>query len=162
LLHNLTTMLQRIQSLYLLAAGLVIGALYLFPLVHNVYVNGKPLTIMVTGIYQDVNGQSTHTETFMLLAIATALVALLPLALIFLYKNRKLQINLCYLLMLIVIGYSYWVAQTVKGVIDGALLNMSNYGIGILLVSLSLLLIVIAQKSIQKDEKMVRSADRLR
>lgn len=162
MLHNLTTMLQRIQSLYLLAAGLVIGALYLFPLVHNVYVNGKPLTIMVTGIYQDVNGQSTHTETFMLLAIATALVALLPLALIFLYKNRKLQINLCYLLMLIVIGYSYWVAQTVKGVIDGALLNMSNYGIGILLVSLSLLLIVIAQKSIQKDEKMVRSADRLR
>ena len=162
MLHNLTTMLQRIQSLYLLAAGLVIGALYLFPLVHNVYVNGKPLTIMVTGIYQDVNGQSTHTETFMLLAIATALVALLPLALIFLYKNRKLQINLCYLLMLIVIGYSYWVAQTVKGVIDGALLNMSNYGIGILLVSLSLLLIVIAQKSIQKDEKLVRSADRLR
>jgi hypothetical protein len=155
-------MLQRIQSLYLLAAGLVIGALYLFPLVHNVYVNGKPLTIMVTGIYQDVNGQSTHTETFMLLAIATALVALLPLALIFLYKNRKLQINLCYLLMLLVIGYSYWVAQMVKAVIEGALLNMSNYGIGILLVSLSLLLIVIAQKSIQKDEKLVRSADRLR
>ncbi|MES2429166.1 MAG: DUF4293 domain-containing protein [Bacteroidota bacterium] len=155
-------MLQRIQSLYLLAAGLVIGALYLFPLVHNVYVNGKPLTIMVTGIYQDVNGQSTHTETFMLLAIATALVALLPLALIFLYKNRKLQINLCYLLMLLIIGYSYWVSQTVKAVIDGALLNMSNYGIGILLVSLSLLLIVIAQKSIQKDEKLVRSADRLR
>jgi hypothetical protein len=162
LLHNLTTMLQRIQSLYLLAAGLVIGALYLFPLVHNVYVNGKPLTIMVTGIYQDVNGQLTHTETFMMLAIATALVALLPLALIFMYKNRKLQINLCYLLMLIVIGYSYWVAQTVKGVIEGALLNMNNYGIGILLVSLSLLLIVIAQKSIQKDEKLVRSADRLR
>jgi hypothetical protein len=155
-------MLQRIQSLYLLAAGLVIGALYLFPLVHNVYVNGKPLTIMVTGIYQDVNGQSTHTETFMLLAIATALVALLPLALIFLYKNRKLQSNLCYLLMLLIIGYSYWVSQTVKAVIDGALLNMSNYGIGILLVSLSLLLIVIAQKSIQKDEKLVRSADRLR
>lgn len=117
---------------------------------------------MVTGIYQDVNGQSTHTETFMLLAIATALVALLPLALIFLYKNRKLQSNLCYLLMLLIIGYSYWVSQTVKAVIDGALLNMSNYGIGILLVSLSLLLIVIAQKSIQKDEKLVRSADRLR
>jgi len=155
-------MLQRIQSIYLLAASLVIGALFLFPLVHNVYVDGKPLTIMVTGIYQDVNGQSTHTEMFTLLAVATGLVALLPLAIIFLYKNRKLQINLCYLLMLIIIGYSYWVSQAVKGVIEGALLNMSNYGIGIILVSLSLLLIVIAQKAIQKDEKLVRSADRLR
>jgi hypothetical protein len=155
-------MLQRIQSIYLLAAGLVIGALFLFPLVHNVYVAGKPITIMVTGIYQDVNGQSSHTEMFTLLAIATGLVALLPIALIFMFKNRKLQINLCYLLMLIVIGYSYWVSQTVKGAIEGNLLNMNNYGIGIILISLSLLLIVVAQKAMQKDEKLVRSADRLR
>jgi len=64
--------------------------------------------------------------------------------------------------MLVIIAYSYWVSQTVKNAIGGAYLNMSNYGIGIILMSLSLLLIVIAQKSIQKDEKLVRSADRLR
>jgi hypothetical protein len=155
-------MLQRIQSIYLLFAGLVIAALFLFPLVHNVYVNSKPVTIMVTGIYQDVNGQSAHTEFFTALTVATALVALLPIALIFMYNNRKRQIALCYGLMLVVIAYSYWVSQAVKSTIGDAYLNMSNYGIGIILLSLSLLLIVLAQKSIQKDEKLVRSADRLR
>ncbi|MDB5159153.1 MAG: hypothetical protein JWR50_3860 [Mucilaginibacter sp.] len=155
-------MLQRIQTLYLLFAGLVLAALFLFPLVHGIYVNGKPVTIMVTGVYQDVNGQSAHTDFFTLLTIATALVALLPIALIFFYKNRKKQINLCYGLLLVVIGYSYWVSQAVKNVIGTAYVNMSNFGIGVILLSVSLLLIVLAQKAIQKDEKLVRSADRLR
>jgi len=155
-------MIQRIQTLYLLFAGLVIAGLFVFPLVHGVYVNGQPETITVTGVFKNVNGQSTHTEVFIPLIIATAFVALLPLTVIFFYKNRRKQINMCYGLMLVIIAYSYWVSQTVKNAIDGAYLNMSNYGIGIILVSLSLLLIVIAQKSIQKDEKLVRSADRLR
>jgi predicted branched-subunit amino acid permease len=117
---------------------------------------------MVTGVFKDVNGQSTHIETFIPLIIGTALVALMPLAVIFFYKNRRKQINLCYGLMLVIIAFSYWVSQTVKSAIGDATMSMSNYGIGIILLSLSLLLIVIAQKSIQKDDKLVRSADRLR
>lgn len=155
-------MLQRIQSIYLFAAGLVIAALFIFPLINNAYVDGQALTIKVTGIYQNVNGQQAQTEFFTALAIATAFIALLPLVVIFMYKDRKKQINLCYLLMALNIGYSYWAAQTVKDALGGAYLNMSNYGVGIILLSVSLFLIVIAQKSIQKDEKLVRSADRLR
>jgi glycerol uptake facilitator-like aquaporin len=155
-------MIQRIQTIYLLVAGLVIAGLFVFPLVHGVYVNGQPETIMVTGVFKDVNGQSTHIETFIPLIIGTALVALMPLAVIFFYKNRRKQINLCYGLMLVIIAFSYWVSQTVKSAIGDATMSMSNYGIGIILLSLSLLLIVIAQKSIQKDDKLVRSADRLR
>ncbi|MCC8425331.1 DUF4293 domain-containing protein [Mucilaginibacter sp. UR6-11] len=155
-------MLQRIQSIYLLFAGLIIAALFVFPLVHGVYVNGKAITVMVTGIYQDVNGQSAHTDFFTALTVGTAIVALLPLITVFMYKNRRQQINLCYGLMLVIIAYSYWVAQVVKNAIGGAYLNMSNYGIGIILLSLSIVLIILAQKSIQKDEKLVKSADRLR
>lgn len=160
--HKFKAMIQRIQSIYLLAAGLVIAALFVFPLVHGVYVNGTPQTIMVTGIYQDVNGQSTHIQVFLPLIIGTALAALLPISVIFFYKERRKQINLCYGLMVVIIGYSYWVSQVVKNAIAGAYLSMSNYGIGIILLSLSLLLIVMAQKAIQKDEKLVKSADRLR
>jgi hypothetical protein len=155
-------MLQRVQSIYLLFAGLVLAALFFFPLIHNVYVDSKPITVMVTGIYQDVNGQSTHTSFFTALTVGTAFVALLPLVVIFMYKNRKQQIAACYGTMLAVIAYSYWVSQVVKSAIGDAYLTMSNYGVGIILLSLSLLLIVLAQKAIQKDEKLVRSADRLR
>lgn len=155
-------MLQRIQSIYLLLAGLVIGALFLFPLVHNVYVNGTPVTIMVTGIYQDVNGQSTHTQFFTALTVATVFVALLPLIIIFMYKNRKQQIAMCYGTMLVMIAYSYWVSYTVKNSIGGSDLTMSNYGIGIILLSVSILLVVLGLKAIQRDEKLIKSADRLR
>ena len=155
-------MLQRIQSVYLLLAGLVIFALFLFPLVHNVYVNGVASAVKITGVFQDVNGVQTHTQTFIALIAATAIVAILPLILIFLYKNRKQQIALCYGYILVIFGYSYWVAQTVKSVTDGANLTTNNFGIGMLLSSISIILVILAVKAIQRDEKLVKSADRLR
>ncbi|MFD0750428.1 DUF4293 domain-containing protein [Mucilaginibacter calamicampi] len=155
-------MLQRIQSIYLLFAALVIAALFVFPLVHDVYVDGQSVTIKVTGIYNSVNGQSTQLQAFTPLTIATVVVALIPIAIIFMYGDRKRQIMLCYGAMGVILAYSYWVSTTVKNAIGGANLEMSNYGIGIILLSLAIFLIVFAQKAIQKDEKLVRSADRLR
>jgi len=155
-------MLQRIQSVYLLFASLVIFALFLFPLVHNVYINGIPSTIKVTGIYQDISGQQVHAQTFVALIAATAIVAVLPLILIFLYKDRKQQLALCYVYIVIIIGYSFWVSQTVKSVTEGFNMTTDNFGIGALLSSISIVLVIIATKAIQRDEKLVKSADRLR
>jgi hypothetical protein len=155
-------MLQRIQSIYLLFASLVLFCLFLFPLVHNVYINGIPSTIKVTGIYQDINGQQVHAQTFVALIAATAIVAVLPLILIFLYKDRKQQLALCYVYIVIIIGYSFWVSQTVKSVTEGFNMTTDNFGIGALLSSISIVLVIIATKAIQRDEKLVKSADRLR
>lgn len=155
-------MLQRIQSIYLLLAGLVIFLLFLFPVVHNVYVNGVPSTISVSGVYKDVNGQQAHTQSFIPLIAATAIVGIIPLILIFQYKNRKQQINLCYVYILVVIGYTFWLSQTVKGLAGDVELKTSNFGIGALLSSVSIVLTILAFKAIQRDEKLVKSADRLR
>jgi len=155
-------MLQRIQSIYLLLASLAIYALFLFPLVHNVYVDGKPLTIMVTGVFQDVNGQLTHTQFFTALTAATAVIGLIPLIIIFLYKNRKQQVALCYSTMLVVVGLTFWMAQSVKPVMGDAQIDTHNWGIGLLLSSVSMVFLVMAIKGVQRDEKLVKSADRLR
>ena len=155
-------MLQRIQSIYLLLAGLAIYALFLFPFVHNVYVDGKPLTISVTGVFQDVNGQQVHTQFFTALTAAAAIIGLIPLVIIFLYKNRKQQIALCYSAILVIFGFSFWMAQAVKGVMGSVEIDTHNWGIGLLLSSVSILFIVFALKAIQRDEKLVKSADRLR
>ena len=154
-------MLQRVQSIYLLLASLALLALFLFPLVHNVYVNGKPISIMVTGVYQDVNGQLTHTQFFVALTAATAIVALIPLVIIFLYKNRKQQIALCYSAILVIIGYSFWMSQAAKKVMGEIQIDTHNWGIGLFLSSICLLFIIFAIKAIQRDEKLVKSADRL-
>ena len=155
-------MIQRIQSVYLLLVSLVLFSLFLFPLVHNVYVSGVPSTIKVTGVFQDVNGVQAHTQTFVGLIAGTAIVAILPLILIFLYKNRKQQAALCYGYILIIFGYSYWIAQTVKTITEGADLTTNNFGIGALLSSIAVVLLILAAKAIQRDEKLVKSADRLR
>lgn len=129
---------------------------------HNVYVAQVPSTIKVTGIYQDVNGAQTHAESFIALTAVTAIVGVIPLIFIFLYKNRKQQVLLCYVFIVVIFGYSYWMAETVKSYTGEAALNTNNFGIGALLSSISIVLILMAAKAIQRDEKLVKSADRLR
>ena len=155
-------MLQRIQSIYLLLASLALFALFLFPLVHNIYIGGKPVTLMVTGVYQDVNGQSTHTEFFAGLTIATAIIGIIPLIIIFLFKNRKQQIALSYSALLVIVGYSFWLSQATKKVMGSIQIDTHNWGIGLFLSSLSMLLVLLAIRAIKSDEKLVKSADRLR
>ena len=155
-------MLQRVQSIYLLIAGLALFALFLFPLVHNVYYNGRPVTIMTTGIYEDINGKLAQTDFFTTETIITAIVSMLPIILVFLYNNRKQQIYLGYLTMVIVIAYSFWLSRIVKNIMGDATINTQNWGIGLLLSSISLVFLILAIKAIQRDEKLVKSADRLR
>ncbi|TWR26496.1 DUF4293 family protein [Mucilaginibacter pallidiroseus] len=155
-------MIQRVQSIYLLFASLVILGLFLFPLAHGLYVNGKLVDIAITGVYENVNGQLKPVETFVALTGVTILAAIIPLVIIFFYKDRKKQIALCYSAIFLLIGYSFWMAQTVKKVVGEITLEYKNMGIGIFLTSLSIVLIILAAKSIKRDEKLVRSADRLR
>ncbi|MGN6395315.1 MAG: DUF4293 domain-containing protein [Mucilaginibacter sp.] len=155
-------MLQRVQSIYLLLASLAIFALFLFPLVHNFYADGKPLTLMVTGVYQDVNGQPVHTQFFMGITIATAIIGIIPLIIIFLYKNRKQQIALCYSMLLVIVGYSFWLSRAAKAVMGNVQIDTHNWGIGLFLSSIAMLLVLLAIRGIKADEKLIKSADRLR
>ena len=155
-------MLQRIQSIYLLLAGAAIFALFLFPLVHNFYVDSKPLTISVTGVFENVNGAQAHTQFFIALSVVTGIVGLIPLVIIFLYKNRKQQIMYCWLTVLIICGHGFWMSQTLKSVMGGIEIDTHTWGIGLLLSSVSIIFIILAVRAIQRDEKLVKSADRLR
>ncbi|MBS7564224.1 DUF4293 domain-containing protein [Mucilaginibacter sp. Bleaf8] len=155
-------MIQRVQSIYLFFASLALFALYLVTIANNVYVNGKPTSIKVTGLFQDVNGAQQHTVSFVALTAVTAIVALLPLAIIFLYRNRKQQVTICYSAVLVIIGFSFWLAQTIKNATQGVVLNSNNFGVGLFLPPIAILLIFLAVKAIKKDDALVRSADRLR
>lgn len=156
-------MIQRVQSIYLLLATLVLLGLYVFPLVHNVNINGTISSISVHGVYQELVDAKQYTVEFIAIKILTAPVALLPTLIIFFYKKRKQQIALCYSTILVIIGFSFWLAQTVKGVTtEGIELQFANMGIGMFLSSIAILLVIFALKAIQRDEKLVRSADRLR
>jgi uncharacterized membrane protein len=155
-------MIQRIQSIYLLAASLVLFALFLFPVINNLILNGHADSITVSGIYEVINGVRTKTASLVTLSIATVIVALLPLAGIFLYKNRKQQSSYCYIVIVLIIGYSFYVAETVKEIAGNTQVRPENFSIGAILSPLAIVLIFFAIRGINKDEKLVRSADRLR
>ncbi len=79
---------------------------------------------------------------------------------IFLFKNRKLQFvigRLVILINLFLLGLLIYVSLTLPGEI-----SISKKGIGMFLPILVVLLIVLANKAIKKDEDLVKSVDRLR
>lgn len=156
-------MLQRVQTIWLFFATVALFALFLFPCVQVLGdLHGSAKSIKVSGIYENINGQIVQTEGFTLLTIATVIVALLPFVAIFMYQNRKRQIVICYVALILILIHSFWLVQVVKKAIHPLILEMDNYGLGLILPSLSILLVILAIKGIRRDEKLIRSADRLR
>ena len=155
-------MLQRVQTIWLFFATAAIFCLFLFPYLQVLNADGTGKALKVTGVYQDINGQVVQTEPFLALTIATVILGLIPFVIIFFYRDRKRQITICYLAILAILGYSFWLVQTAKDVLGNITLQAGNYGIGVILPSLAILFIILALRGIRNDEKLVRSADRLR
>ncbi len=136
-------MLQRIQTLYLLLAAIVSGVLPIY----------LPYGIDQQGIELYVIGE------FFLMGMFFGSV-ILSLITIFLFKNRQLQfvlgrINI--LLNFILLGvFVYW-SLTVSGET-----HVSEKGIGMIIPVISIVLLVMANKAIKRDENLVKSVDRLR
>lgn len=135
-------MIQRIQSIWLLLAGAAsIATLKLSFYSNN---NGKV-----------VNPELTGSTSFLILILAVA-VALTAFIAIFLYKNRKkqIQITLLGLFLQIVTLVMYFVQ--VKNYEPG------NFTLTSVVSFIIPVLFILAWLGIRKDEKLVKSMDRLR
>jgi len=155
-------MIQRIQSIWLFLATACIFSLFLFPYLQILNADGSASLIKVTGVYQSIAGQQVQTEPFLALTIATVVLALIPFLIIFLFKDRKKQVMLSYLAIVLVIGFSFWLVQTAKGVLGSVQLSAENYGIGSMLPSIAIIFIILAIRGMKKDDRLIKSADRLR
>ncbi len=137
-------MLQRIQTVYLFFVFIVIGVLPFF--IPLWIVDGiKPYFFMQNMIYVVING----------------LVLVLTLVSIFSYNNRQNQFvmnRLNIILNLILLGLFLYHLLNLSGEAQ----KVSEKGIGIFLPIVAIVLLVFANKSIKKDEDLVKSADRLR
>ncbi len=155
-------MIQRIQSIWLFFATACIFSLFLFPYLQVLNTDGSASLIKVTGVYQTIAGQQVQTEGFLALTIATVILALIPFGIIFMFKDRKKQIMLCYVAIVLVIGFSFWLIQTAKGVLGNVELTAENYGVGSLIPSISIIFLILAIRGMKKDDRLIKSADRLR
>jgi cytochrome bd-type quinol oxidase subunit 2 len=141
-------MIQRIQSLWLLLAAVAAGLMYKLPIYSGVLNTGAPKALLV--------GQSY------LLFIVTAILVVFPLITIFLFKNRSKQKQLIWVTLLLNAVFIGLVWMQVDEFVTANAFTSSVYKIGAGLPIVSIILLLLAWTGIRKDEKLIKSADRLR
>jgi hypothetical protein len=154
-------MIQRIQTIYLLIAEMLIGALFF---VHFGEISAKEGGIYrfdINGIYLEGIQKPEMIHGNLPLVILWAMSLILILVTIFLYKNRIFQMRISAISILILLGlsglsyYSIWsVAKTLSGVYSLTLYFVFPV--------IAVVLIYMAIRAIRKDELLVRSIDRIR
>jgi hypothetical protein len=137
-------MIQRIQTVYLLIALVILGALpFVFPLF--TMSDGKEFRFMNDSFYTVLFGLSTT----------------LTLISIMYFKKRQHQFvlnRLTIILNLILLGL--FVYRSLN--LSGEAIQVSEKGIGMFLPIVAIVFLALANRAIKKDEDLVKSADRLR
>lgn len=143
-------MLQRIQSIFLfLAAGSCFG-------LFGLDAADTPAPVADSDLFAD-GSYTVYDEPALIGAFALAGVILLIT--IFLFRNRPLQTKLTFAGIAVVafaVGYGVYELFT-----DSAA-SLATPDVGVALPVLAIVFSFLAQRFIKKDEKLVRSADRLR
>ena len=145
-------MIQRIQTIFLLLAAGALAAMTWLPFTTSGTMTDGVQTLFADGMY-------SIADSPVLLGLGYGGVLLAVVA-IFLFRNRKLQVRLGYVIILVclgVLGVAYWVFASHSS--DVQELHQS---FGWLMPVIAAICVLLANRNIQKDEKLVHSADRLR
>ena len=144
-------MIQRIQTLYLLIVTGLMTAMCLTPL-------AKYAAEGVEDVFVAFD--------FWWLGALLALCALVPVVTIFLFKNRFLQIRLCCAELVLLLGaqvFALWYAVRFGNVVESmSQVSMSQMCTPVMFPIVGVILTVMAMRGILKDERLVRSLDRIR
>jgi hypothetical protein len=158
-------MIQRIQTVYLLLAIIALSLVFAFPLAQFFAENGA-YVFSVTGLKNMVPGEppAFNAMLFLPLVVFTAGIALLDLFTIFRYKNRALQVKLTNIAVLATIALIMGIFFLYIPMIEKKINIVPDYrkAFGIYLPLVALVFQVMATRAIKRDDKLVRSADRLR
>lgn len=157
-------MIQRIQTVWLLAAAIILLGLFVFPYVSFIDLVGLGKQIYVTGIYSSNNNESVRESSSIMLAIYAGIVAIVPLLIVFQYKNRKRQILFSIVEIVLILLLGIWMWATAHTTLDAInqKLQAGNIGVGFFLLPVAIIFLGMAASGIRKDEKLIKSADRLR
>lgn len=151
-------MIQRIQSVFLLLSGLLMGSLFFFPLAVIQNKEGESFDFIYRGL---INADGESIFPALALAILLTIATLVSFVTIFLYKKRILQLRLCGLnigLLLGSVGMIYYLATEATAEVSGIMMVKMTSAFPIVAVVLTIL----AMRSIGKDVALLKSMDRIR
>src|SRR5918993_3658825 len=139
-------MLQRIQSVWLFLTSVFSAITFKFP-----FYNSDWLRDNLPNFFVDLNATTT-----IWLTIITVITGVLAFITIFLFKDRKLQLKLCYVgIFLTLVLLTLYVLEMMNFE-EGTVAFWVIFYAGILISY------VLAARGISKDQKLIKSMDRLR
>ena len=153
-------MIQRKQSLWLLIAALLNSGVFYFDLYR--YNTSSHRMLLDKDILVNTSEQIRVANHFPTLLIALVMT-LLPLVTIFMFRKRKQQVAMTFVSILSVLSFISLVLKRVADIpkAPAGPINES-YWIGAVLPVAAMVFLVLAMIGIRKDEKLVKSVDRLR
>jgi len=158
-------MIQRIQTVYLSLAFIAMALLFAFPLAQFFSETGA-YVFSVTGLKNMVPGDPNafNPIIFLPLIFVAVVIGLLALFTVFQYKNRSFQIKLTSVGVLSCIALIMGIFFLYIPMIEKKINIVPDYSkaFGIYLPLVALVFMVMANRAIKRDDKLVRSADRLR
>ena len=160
--YNSKSMIQRIQTVYLFLAAVIMFSMVFFPFVEIIDAGDRYYRFDLHGIHEGMGETARLIQSVLPLRFLVLVTAILSLGIIFLYKRRILQIRLCVFNMVLMAGfyalfffYLYHLNQEVDT-------ETINYKIPLVFPAISIILAYLAIRNITRDELLVRSYDRIR
>ena len=162
-------MLQRVQSLFLLGVAICMGLMLITDIWEESLPQGNQkleldaYMLSATPLEPTGGGVTQVMYNTWVIAVLAVLSAIIAFYEIFRYNNRLTQLKLGFLNVLLMIGV---LGCTIFFVFQGeeisANATQGDFEAGIYLPGLALILNLLANRFIRRDEQLVRSVDRLR
>ena len=155
-------MIQRIQSLYLFVLAVLSGLLLTGSVLNFIDKTGSVIKVTYNEIIKSTGGQGIELiEKLLPLSILIIIITVFSLMTIFLYKNRKVQLRLTLVLIILTATQLIAFVHVSLSVISKFEAHLVP-GIKMIIPVLMLILSVLTYRGIRKDERLVKSYDRLR
>jgi uncharacterized membrane protein HdeD (DUF308 family) len=146
-------MIQRVQSIWLFLASFFSGALFIFPLYHYTLEGANASSLL----------SARSGDAFLLLLLA-AVLTVLPLLSIFMFKNRKRQKGMVWISIVAAVGFvtaMLMKIQSLKNAVPAA--TNDNFALpGPIIPVIVIVFLFLALSGIRKDDALIKSVDRLR
>ncbi|MHA7131018.1 DUF4293 domain-containing protein [Algoriphagus namhaensis] len=159
-------MIQRIQSIFLLLVGVCMVLTLILPLWTLPAAAGQEGTYTLTAFSMDrYSDQGEITETINKWYIGTlaAIVMVMAFVSVFQYKNRARQMLINMINSLLMVALVAAVFITTNGLItELGRQESGSYGVGFWVILVAMVMNMLANRFIRKDEALVRSVDRIR
>ena len=154
-------MIQRIQTLYLLLAAALMTTALFAPIASFTVDSGDVYDLNAFALSSATESQST-----IWMGILMVVAAVLPFVTIFLFKNRMLQVRLCAVEIVLLLGCLVFMAIYLwlsgANALEDAVVLHRQFGWAAIMPIVALVFTALAARATFKDEVLVRSLDRIR